>query len=138
VTPQENVEIVRRVYEAVDRGDTEAVLAAYDSAVEWDFRESPFRDFLKEDVYRGHEGIRRFFRERYEEAWADIEDELVELVSAGEDVVSVVTSRGRGRASGVEVNLEHAGVWAIREGKVVRVTWVATRDEALREDGRSG
>jgi len=73
---QENVDIVRRVYQAVGQGDTEGVLAAYDPAVEWDFRTSPFRDFLRENVYVGHEGIRRFIRERYSDAWADIEDHL--------------------------------------------------------------
>ena len=44
---QENVEIVRQVYKAVREGDTEGVLVAYDRAVEWDFRKSPFRDFLR-------------------------------------------------------------------------------------------
>ena len=49
----------------------------------------------------------------------------------GEQVVSVVTSRGRDAASGVEVERTHAGVWTVREGNVVQVTWVGTRDEAL-------
>lgn len=132
---QENVDIVRRVYQAVGQGDTEGVLAAYDPAVEWDFRTSPFRDFLRENVYVGHEGIRRFIRERYSDAWADIEDHLEELIDAGEHVVSVVTSRGHGLASGVEVGRKHAGVWTIREGRITRVAWFATRDEALEAAG---
>ena len=134
---KENVEIVRRVYMAVAQGDTEGVLAAYDPAVEWDFRGSPFRDFLKESVYRGHEGIRRFIGERYDDAWADIEDHLDEVIDAGDQVVSVVTSRGRGRASGVEVNREHAGLWTIRAGNIVRVAWFGTRAEALGAAGLS-
>ena len=132
---KENVEIVRRVYKAVGQGDTEAVLATYDPAVEWDFRESPFRDFLNENVYRGHEGIRRFIRERYDDAWAEVEDHLDELIDAGEHVISVVTSRGRGRASGVEVNREHAGLWTIRAGRIVRVAWFGTRAEAVEAAG---
>jgi ketosteroid isomerase-like protein len=128
---EENVEIVRRVYEAVARGDTGAVLAAYDTEVEWDFRRSPFRDFLKYDVYRGHGGLRSFIRERTDDAWADVHDDLDELIDAGEHVVSVVTSRGRGRASGAEVEMTHAGIWTLRKGTIVRVVWVGTRDEAL-------
>jgi ketosteroid isomerase-like protein len=33
---EENVEIVRRVYEAVARRDTPTVLAAHDPDIEWD------------------------------------------------------------------------------------------------------
>lgn len=134
---EENVEFVRRVYEAVGEGDTEGILAAYDPAVEFDFRKSPFRDFFKENVYLGHEGIRRFIRERYSDAWADIEDHLEELIDAGEHVISVVTSRGRGLASGVEVGRKHAGLWTIRAGKIVRVAWFGTRAEALEAAGMS-
>jgi ketosteroid isomerase-like protein len=128
---RENVEVVRRVYEAIGRGDTAAVLAAYDPEVEWDFLRSPFRDFVRRDVYRGHEGIRSFMRERTEDAWADIEDHLEELVDAGDHVISVVTSRGRGLASGVDVERAHAGVWTIRSGLVVRVAWMGSRAETL-------
>jgi ketosteroid isomerase-like protein len=134
---RENVEIVRRVYEAVGQGDTEGVLAAYDPAVEWDFSESPFRDFLKENVYFGHDGIRRFIRERYDDAWAEVADDLEELVDAGEHVISVVTSHGRGRASGIEVRRSHAGLWTIRAGKIIRVAWFGTREEALAAAGLS-
>ena len=134
---QENVEIVRRVYKAVRKGDTEGVLAAYDPAVEWDFRASPFRDFLKQNVYLGHEGIRRLIQERYDDAWAEVEDHLDELIDAGEQVISVVTSRGRGLASGVDVEREHAGLWTIRAGKIVRVAWFGTRTEALEAAGLS-
>ena len=134
---QENVEIVRQVYKAVREGDTEGVLTAYDPAVEWDFRASPFRDFLKQNVYLGHEGIRRFIQERYDDAWAEVEDHLDELIDAGEQVISVVTSRGRGLASGVEVERELAGLWTIRAGKIVRVAWFGTRAEALAAAGLS-
>jgi ketosteroid isomerase-like protein len=132
---QENVEVVRRVYEAIARGDTAAVLAAYDPGVEWDFRGSPFRDFLRGDVYHGHDGIRSFIHERTEDAWADIQDHLEELIDAGDHVISVVTSRGRGLASGVEVERAHAGVWTLRSGMIVRVAWMSTRAEALEAVG---
>jgi len=34
---RENVEIVRRLYDAIDRGDTTAVLGLYDPEIEWHF-----------------------------------------------------------------------------------------------------
>jgi uncharacterized protein len=131
---QENVEIVRRVYDAVARRDTESVLALYDPEIEWDGTRHPMSG-LGEDVYHGHEGLRRWSRGWYE-AWEDLEDICEELIDAGDHVVSISTMRGRGRASGVEVEWTlNYGVWTIREGKVVRVAWFRTREEALEAAG---
>ena len=131
-----NVEIVRRVYDATARGDTATVLAAYHPDIEWDFSNSPFRDVVTQTVYRGHEGIRSFIRERYEEAFQNVEDHCDELIDAGDHVITVVTSRGRGRASGAEVERTFAGVWTIRNGKITRVVWLGSRAEALEAAGR--
>ena len=117
-------------------GDREAVLAAYDPEIELDFTQSPFREFLSKDVVHGHQGLRNFFHERQEEAWAAIDEQVDQLIEAGDgQVVSVVTSRGRGRVSGAEVELVHAGLWTFRDGKIARVQWFATREEALRAAG---
>ena len=134
---QENVEIVRRVYEATAQRDRDAVLELYDPEAEWDVsRDDPMRQMFGTDVYRGREGFRRFFRKWYE-AWEDIRNEPEELIDAGDDVVVVVTDRARGRASGAEVARTHAAVWTVLDGKVVRVAWFPTRAEALEAAGRS-
>jgi ketosteroid isomerase-like protein len=131
---RENVEVVRRVYDAVARGDTAAVLALYDREVEVDTSQTPLPRLIGGGGFRGHEGLRGFFRER-NEAWENIEDHCEELIDAGENVISVVTSRGRGRTSGIEVETNVAGVWTIRAGKVIRVVWLSTRKEALEAVG---
>ena len=67
------------------------------------------------------------------EAWEDLVDVCEELIDAGEHVISISTMRARGRSSGAEVtSRRYAGVWAIRDGKVVRVVWFPTREEALK------
>ncbi len=125
---QKNVEVVRRVYAAVARGDTAAVLALYDPDVEWDVSHLPL---MSASPYRGHEGLRRWFREWYE-AWESLEEDCEELIEAGDQVVSITTAHGRGRASGLQVDWERrAGVWAIRDGRVIRGVWFTTRKEAL-------
>ena len=134
---QENVEIVRRLYEAVQRNDTATVLALYDPEVEWDFSRSPLATALEHEIYRGHEGLRRWWRE-WRGAWESYKDDYRELIDAGDHhVIAVVTSRGRGRASGVDVEYSQHGVWTIREGKVLRVAWLRTREEALEAVGLS-
>ncbi len=133
---RENVEIVRRIYEAVARRDSETVLSYYDPRVEWDHTYGPVRELMGGPaVYHGHEGIREWSREWYE-AWENIEADVEELVDAGDQVIGVLTYRGRGRQSGVEVEIPGmAGVWTIQDGKVVRVRWFRTRDEAFAAAG---
>jgi uncharacterized protein len=131
---QQNVEIVRRVYEAAARRDAESVLALYDPEVELDNSRLEVAGW--DEVYRGHEGLRRFFRQ-WHEAWDEIEYDFDELIDAGDQVISVVSRRGRGRASGAQVELHVALVWTLREGRVVRVVWYPTRKEALEAAGLS-
>jgi ketosteroid isomerase-like protein len=131
---RENVEIVRNLYEAVARRDSEAVLALYDPDVEWDFSRSPVGGALERKVYRGHEGLRRWWGE-WREAWEAYQDGYDELIDAGEHVISVTVSRGRGRTSGAELGWRQYGVWTINEGRVTRVVWLRTREEALEAAG---
>jgi ketosteroid isomerase-like protein len=133
---EENVEIVRRVYEALARDDTASVLAAYDEDIVFDLSRSPFREFLPKHIVRGHDGLRAFFGERHE-AWESLVDECVDLIDAGDRVISNVITHGRGRASGIETGRSHYGVWTIRGGKVIRTQWFGTRDEALEAAGLS-
>jgi len=134
---QENVEIVRRVYDAAARHDTSNVLDFYDPEIEWDISHAPARNLMGEPhVFNGHEGLRTFFRHWYE-AWKHVEPDLEELIDAGEQVISVETTRGRGRTSGAVVELPHAAVWTFREDKIVRVVWFGSREEALETPGLS-
>ena len=124
---QENVELVRQVYDAAARRDTPAVHALYDESVELD---NSGLGLVGGGVYRGHDGLRRFFRE-WQEAWDHVEYDYDALIDAGEYVISLVTRQGQGRASGIAVEMPLALVWTIRDGKVVRVVWYHTRDDAL-------
>jgi uncharacterized protein len=134
---QENVEIVRRLYEAIARHDVDAILPLYDPEVEADFSQSPQGGLTGGAViYQGHEGIRRMARD-WNEAWADVEYQIEELIDAGEHVLSALTYRGRGRSSGAEVEQTDYPVWTMREGRIVRVVWYTTRAEALEAVGLS-
>jgi ketosteroid isomerase-like protein len=130
---QENVEIVRSVYDAAARGDSERVFALYDPEVVLD--SSRLEVVTTLEVYRGHDGLRTFFRD-WNEAWESIDYDVEELIDAGgQQVVSVVTRHGRGRTSGAEVDLHVALAWTVRDGKVVRVAWFRTRADALEAVG---
>jgi ketosteroid isomerase-like protein len=132
---EENVEIVRRVYEAAASRDAATVLSLYDPKVELDASALGLAG-IGGDILRGHEGLRNLFRE-WHEAWGKIEYGYEELIDAGEQVISVVTRHARGRASGVEVERPFALLWTLREGKVIRVVWFLDRAEALEAAGLS-
>jgi uncharacterized protein len=128
---QENVEIVRRVYEAAASRDATSIFALYDPDVELDATRMGVGDL---GIYHGHEGLRSLFGE-FHEVWGQIEYDYEELIDAGQDVVAVVTRHARGRASGVDVEAPLALLWTVREGKVTRVVWFPTRDEAFEAAG---
>ena len=129
---QENVEIVRRALEAGARRDADTVFALYDREVEWDARGMQLG--VDDAVYRGHDGLIRFYR-AWREAWEDDEYGYDELVDVDGPVISVATQQGRGRASGLPVRRTLVGVWSVRNAKIVRVVWFLSREEAFQAVG---
>lgn len=95
----ENVEIVRRLYDAFAQRDNDYPFTVYDEEIVLDMRRSPIPD--AQQVYHGHDGIRRYWRE-WLGAWDEIEFELGDVVAAGDQVVSFVThQRMHARATGM-------------------------------------
>lgn len=132
---QENVEVVRQIFEASARRDADAIFALYHPDLEWDAsRTQPgLGEFAS--IAHGHDGLRRFFRE-WRQAWGSDDYEYEELIDAGDEaVVSVGTQRGEGRVSGVQIARTLCGVWTIRDGRVIRAVWFPTREEALEAAG---
>jgi uncharacterized protein len=128
---QENVEIVHRHIEAFLSGDNNAALAAYDPGVEWDVSIRP-----EGRVYRGHAGVVEAMR-TWIGTWEDWTMEVEEIIDAGDRVLLVDRQMGRGKGSGAPLDQQTFWVYTLREGKIVRVKWFATRQEALEAAGLS-
>jgi SnoaL-like domain len=98
---QENVESFKRAVEATNRRDVEALLTENDPAVEF---HSALDELLggKAVVYRGHSGIRDFFRD-VDEALDEVPYEYSEIRDLGDRVLAIGRIRGRGRVSRAEV-----------------------------------
>ena len=135
---EQNVEVVQRLFDAVARRDSATVLALYDPEVEWDGSRHRWGEVMRrESVFRGHEELREWSR-AYHEMWEHLEDTVEELIDAGVSVVSIVTTRGRGKTSQVDVEWkENSGVWTVRAGRITKVVWFPTRREALEAAGLS-
>jgi ketosteroid isomerase-like protein len=131
-----NVEIVRKVFDAAARRDTAAIFDLYDPYIVWDASRTE-RGAITGRVAQGRDALLKWLREWYE-PWETVEDILEELIDAGQQrMVSIMIQRGRGRASGVEVENRLGTVWTIQDGKVIRVVWFPSREDALKAAGLS-
>ncbi|HEY3191203.1 MAG TPA: nuclear transport factor 2 family protein [Solirubrobacterales bacterium] len=93
-----NVERVRRYYESWNAGDTDAVIAALASDVEWHGHPA----LPEPGPYHDRDSVRRWMRQ-FREAWGELQADPVVLLDAEDSVVALVHMTGRGRGSGVEV-----------------------------------
>jgi ketosteroid isomerase-like protein len=112
---QENVEIVRRCYGlGADRDfSTLSELAHPDIVVDLS------RNVFNPGVHRGLDAFRHFV-EQVDEMWEDFQIEPEEFIDAGDNVFVASRISGRGRGSGVEVDMQAFAVWTLWEGKVSR------------------
>jgi ketosteroid isomerase-like protein len=131
---QENVDLLRRITEAFDRGDLEHALALADPPPEFEFVPSGVLIPDLASVQRGPEGLRRLA----EWLWAEFDDfhvEAHEFIDAGDQVFVSATLRGRGKHSGAETSWDVWGVWTVREGRAGRWQGYTDHDEALEAAG---
>jgi ketosteroid isomerase-like protein len=112
---QENVEVVRTVYTAWNRGDRETALGLAHPEIVIDASRRVFNP----TTYVGMEGARRMLADM-DEVWEQFHTELDELLDADDRVVVIGRLIGKGRASGVEVEQPIAGVWTVHDGLIVR------------------
>jgi ketosteroid isomerase-like protein len=128
---EENVELVRSVYTAWNRGDRATALGFADPEIVIDASRRVFNP----TTYVGLEGARRLFADM-DEVWEQFHTELDELLDADDRVVVIGRLIGTGKASGVEVEQPVAGVWTVRDGRIVRGELGYTdRREALEAAG---
>ena len=132
---QENVEMTKRALEAYNRRDVEALLEDLDPGVEW---HPALPKLLGGDatVYRGHEGVREFFRDT-DDVLDEIHVEYSEIRNLGDRVLVIGRFRARGKASGAETESPIATVSDIRNGKMIRIQTYVDPKEALEAAGLS-
>lgn len=119
-----------RGYDAANRGDLGVVLEFLHPGIEWDV--SPA--FADSPVYRGHEGVRRFFADA-EKLWDEFRLEIEELHRAREHFVVLGWWSGRGKASRVPVRSHGAWVYRMHRGRAIRMRFYLDREAALRSVG---
>jgi ketosteroid isomerase-like protein len=129
----ENVEVVRRSIDVMNRRDFSEIDELFDPEIEYDLS----RNVFNPGVYSGREGLERLVVE-IEEMWDDLHGVTEEIIDAGDKVVSAVVMSGKGKQSGVEVNMRIFQVWTLRDSRILRVVGgYRERSEALAAAGLS-
>jgi ketosteroid isomerase-like protein len=118
--------LIREIYDLWNRGDVEATFAYVHPDLEWHTRW-----FDAHETYRGRDGLRAFFM-AIGEAWEDLRVEPERFVSIS-DERGVVVERliGRGRGSGIEVDMHVYEVVTTRDGLISKREVFYSLDEAL-------
>jgi ketosteroid isomerase-like protein len=129
---QENVEIVRRAYEAFTRGGVEAVEAFLHPEVVWEDR----YELPGASVYRGHDGFREAV-DRFYEAWKELSVSAEQVIDAGDKVVVGHRWRGHGKEGGTPIDTLVWNVLTIEGGLIIRRQAFGERAKALEAAGLS-
>jgi ketosteroid isomerase-like protein len=124
---EENIELQRRVVDAFNARDIDGFIVYADPGIEL---HSAFAA-VGGAVYRGHDGLRDWHRD-FEEAWGtDVGVRVEAYFDLGDDVMAYYVLHGRGKASGVEVDMPNALVARWRDGLMVYFKVYAHREDVL-------
>jgi ketosteroid isomerase-like protein len=129
---EENVEIVRRLYEH-RQATGEFLEELVSSELVWDM--SKFGGWLEQPVYEGIDEARRFLRE-WTAQFDEWSIEVVAIHDGGDDkVVGVLRQRARSKSGGLPVEMLLAQVFTIAGGKEVRMEMYSDPGAALEAVG---
>lgn len=130
----QNVQTVRRVYEAWNRDGPDAALMVMHPNVEV---LNPIDVFLgTQSVYHGHAGLREFWKAA-KEPWEYFKSHIERTLEKGDTVVTVVRFEAVGKESGAKVGLSFANVWELRSGLIAKFGAYNSLESALEAAGLS-
>ena len=141
---EENVEIVRRIYEILDQLEVDALLegdpdvrALYEQVCHPDFELISPREWADASgTFHGYEGLRTFVR-TLDEVFDDITFSPGRHVADGNTVVFAVTAHATGKASGGRPEMEVAHLWKLEAARAKRCVIHGSFDAALEAAGLS-
>jgi limonene-1,2-epoxide hydrolase len=88
----------------------------------------------EERCYHGIDGFRNMWLD-WLEPWATYHVQVEGIVEDGDRVLVLIRDRGRPHDSDAEVELVAGSVWTVRDGKLARVEFYASRAELFEATG---
>jgi ketosteroid isomerase-like protein len=125
--PESGREAIERGYAALNDGHVSAVLDLIEpDGFVWEEGERS----LGAGIHHGRDTFVEFVRS-WTETFDDFRIELLDVLEEGDELVVIGHQSGRGRASGLPVEIEVAHVWTVRDGRAVRWRSFGSRAAAL-------
>ena len=114
---QQNLDLIRAIYDAFSAGDIAGVLAHLSPDIVWNEAENfPYADG---NPYRGPDAVLNGVFARLGGEWDGFAAVPEEYLDSGDAVVVLGRYRGTWPATGRAMNAQMVHVWRVQEGKVV-------------------
>jgi ketosteroid isomerase-like protein len=115
---QENMDVIRGMYESLTRGDVHEALGRMDQHIQW--READNFIYADRNPYLGPQAVLEGVLTRLASDWQDFTVTPEEWLDAGNHVVVLGSYGGRHKETGREVRAQFAHIWGVTHGRVVR------------------
>ena len=126
-------ELAERAFTALGSEGPEGLLPYLDPEVDW----VSIPNFLPDAAdYHGRDGVSRWFA-NLDELFDELSWRLDEVIDGGEAAVVCCAASGRGRQSGIEMEVQVFSALTIRDDLVVRLESFLRREQALEAAGLS-
>jgi uncharacterized protein len=127
--PSKNVEGLRDIYDHWGRGDWAYLPPIYADDFEWGYSdEFPGIAGVFRDTETPNPRMRAWLS-----GWEQWECDAEEYIEQGDTVIVLTRYRGRGKTSGVDVDVPGAHVWEMRDGMATRFEVFADREAVLKK-----
>ena len=114
---QENVDLIRGIYDGFAAGDVGAVLGAMSPDIVWNEAENfPYADG---NPYLGPQAVAEGVFARCIGEWDGFGVNVEEILDAGDTIVALGRYSGSCKATGKAMNPQLAHVWRVADGKAI-------------------
>jgi ketosteroid isomerase-like protein len=127
---QENVEIVRRLFGDLSRGDLTAAAGHLSAEVEWDTNARGADGSIAHGRGAVISGIREWL-----EVWEDPSFDVVDVRDAGDRVAAHARQSARGRGSGFQGDVNAFATYTFADGKIAAYREYPTWSDAVKAVG---
>jgi ketosteroid isomerase-like protein len=133
---QENVETLREMFSLVNDQGVRVATDAFGHLLHPDFALEEAAEVPDPETYSGREAFIANLA-KLEESFDELRLEPLEFLDFGDQIMVVVSLRGRGRGSDVPAQMTFVQLWSLRDGLAVSLRDFATKAEALEAVGLS-
>ena len=112
----ENLDVVRRIYEAGEQGDAATMFGLMDPEIEIHEADSmPYRG-----VYRGHTGVGECVLS-IQKLFSNFQPKLERLFDGGDHIAALIRVTAQARDTGKSLDMQVMEVWQLRNGKAISI-----------------